>query len=62
MGLHRCKRNAIVNLGVNLGLGAQLFTKDNFRLFAEGKYIISELDRFVLSVGMLLIFKEYLFW
>jgi hypothetical protein len=46
-------RNADVNLGVNLGLGAQLFTKDNFRLFAEGKYIISELDRFVLSIGML---------
>ncbi|WP_019037219.1 hypothetical protein [Psychroflexus tropicus] len=46
-------RNADVNLGVNLGLGAQLFTKENFRLFTEGKYIISELDRFVLSVGML---------
>lgn len=46
-------RNADINLGVNLGLGTQLFTKDNFRLFAEGKYIVSELDRFVLSVGML---------
>lgn len=46
-------RNAEVNLGVNLGLGAQLFTKNNFRLFAEGKYIVSDLDRFILSIGML---------
>ncbi|GAA0753401.1 hypothetical protein [Psychroflexus lacisalsi] len=46
-------RDADVNLGVNLGLGAQLFTKDNFRLFTEGKYIVSDLNRFVLSIGML---------
>lgn len=52
-GLLGFNRDTDVNLGLNLGLGTQLFTNENFRLFAEGKYIITEVDRFVFSVGML---------
>jgi hypothetical protein len=52
-GLLGFNSDADVNLGLNLGLGAHLFTREKFRLFAEGKYIISDVNRFVLSVGIL---------
>ena len=52
-GLLGFNSDADLNLGLNLGLGAQLFTREKFRLFAEGKYIITDASRFVLSVGML---------
>jgi hypothetical protein len=46
-------RNAELNLGVNLGMGMNVLTKDNFRFFAEGKYIVSDISRVVLSFGVL---------
>jgi hypothetical protein len=52
-GLLGFNSDADVNLGLNLGLGTQLFTVEKFRLFAEGKYIFADANRFVFSVGML---------
>jgi len=46
-------RRAELNLGINLGVGTQIFTKDNFIFITEAKYIVSGLDRLVLSFGVL---------